>query len=97
MTFTADIDISARWRGLGIAVLSLVLANGCGALNPTASPAPASFYSLDLAGSRLAATLRPAKEGAPTLLITPPRVSAASGLFMCVRPTSLNTFRITSG
>lgn len=76
MKFTAGIDVSARWHCLLAAGLCLVLTSGCGTLNPAASPAPASFYSLDLAGSRLAAAARPAAKGAPTLVVTPPRAAA---------------------
>jgi cholesterol transport system auxiliary component len=56
-----------------------LLASGCGALNPAASLAPASFYSLGLGGSKLAAATRPAAEGAPTLVVTPPRAVAGFG------------------
>lgn len=76
MKSTAGINISTRRQCLWAAGLCFLLASGCGALTTTTSPAPVSFYSLDLAGSRLAAASHAAPQGAPTLLITPPRAAA---------------------
>jgi cholesterol transport system auxiliary component len=77
MTSTVAVDISARWHWL--AVMYLLLASGCSILDPAASTAPVNFYALDLAGSKLAAAARPAPQGAPTLIVTPPRAAAGFG------------------
>lgn len=77
MKSTAGIEFSARRHCLWAAGLCFLLLSGCGALNTAVSPAPTSFYSLGLAGgSRLAAAAPPATEGAPTLVVTPPRAAA---------------------
>lgn len=64
---------------LAAAGLVLTLAGACGALRPTATPAP-SFYSLDSARTEPRAAVRTAvasSVAAPTLIVNPPR--AASG------------------
>jgi len=74
MNTSTHMNFSTRGCRLGAAGLCLLLASGCAALRPAATPGNPNFYSLDnplnLAPPR---TLSPA---APTLIISTPRAAA---------------------
>jgi cholesterol transport system auxiliary component len=77
MKTTAHMNFSARWCRLGAVSLCLILASGCAALRPEATPGSPVLYSLDNALKLAPAaprTLPPA--AAPTLLISTPRAAA---------------------
>ena len=65
-----------RARAALVAALCAVLAAGCSALKPEATPTPPSFYSLDLSGSAPAPAQRTHRNTGTTVLVTAPQSTA---------------------
>lgn len=77
MTTLAALRFSKPYRRVAAAGLCLLLAGGCTALKPIASPVSPGFYSLDRQGTAVASVPRLPPVIAPSLVVGTP--SAAAG------------------